>query len=395
MAGRPRRNAKVRIKRFPKRTRPDGRIYTCLIWTVPGSGTRTTEPCPPDGYVTPEEAETARMRKEAALLLGVRLSDGTAKPWNVGAIIAEYVSDLGQRVSADSVYLRAETMRLANVEDHIGTVAIDRVTAKKLQHYAMDRARELTRNGETTRSSSIREEIAALRRAWGCTRDLGHPVGDPCDVPDLSALPDDARPERRMTRPEVERLIAAARRDETPGLDSLLAVMAWSGRRPVAIFGLTRADCIRVIDDTLPRRDRLAYFSRDKGGRSRGWAPLAEPAYQALRAWLEESPWSDGFVWRRTHGQPWTSEDLNRPFHRCRARAKLDDVQPYDLRRFACTQILATLRSAKLAMPYTGHRTVASLYRYVYAEQGVAEDAAERIGMERAPLRLVEGVGDE
>lgn len=186
--------------------------------------------------------------------------------------------------------------------------------------------------------------------------------------------------------------------DDRPslGLVTLLQVLAWSGRRPIAVFGVRRRDCERIVDQELDRKDRLMYWERDKGGVNRGWGPVAEPALEALVARCAEVHDPDALLWTTPTGLEWTPERISRIFARCVQRAGLRDVEPYDLRRFAVTQILNACRGQfKVAQVYTGHKTVQSLLRYAYAPQGAAEDLAGRIGWTREPLQLVHGVEDE
>jgi integrase len=350
-----------------------------------------------DGYVSEEEAELERRRKEASFLPGVQI-EGTSTPWTVDVVCAEYLADVAIRTS--SAYHRSETSRLANLGVHLGPMLAERVTSKRLQHYAAARAREATRlhdrdggpgEMQLTRRSSIREEIAAWRRAVKCVRDLGRIDFGPPDMPDLSALPEDSRPARRLTEADVAALIAAASYEEEPrtctpgaaGLPELVTALAWTGRRPVAIFAIRRKHCVRLLDPKLPRRARLLWWDADKGGRERGWGPLTEPAYEAIVRRLEtmEDQDPDALLWRTPTGLAYDSVRISRTFARVVARAGLAEVEPYDLRRYACTRILAAVGNRlKVAIRYTGHRRVETLLRYVYDDVHEAEEAASRIG---------------
>lgn len=173
----------------------------------------------------------------------------------------------------------------------------------------------------------------------------------------------------------------------------LLTVLAWTGRRPVAVFDARRRDCERLLDLGLPRRERLMFWRRDKGGVGRGWGPVAEPAYRALveRCRLVEDP--DALLWARPDGEPWSAERFARPFHMAAAEAGVENAQLYDLRRFACTRLLRVAGGRlPVVRAYTGHKSDRSLLRYIYAEQGVAEDLAQHTGWsDDDGLRLVEG----
>jgi integrase len=375
-----------------------GRAYALLRWRE--NGKRMSRPA---GYCTPEEAQTAADRQAAALLLGVELANGSPRRWTVAAVVDEYLDDLEGRLGEDAEYLTNETNRLVYVKDLLGTIAAEHLTTKRLQNYAHARAREVTRLGTTTKRKSIVEEINSLRRAVACVRALGFPVPEPPPPPNLKALPDDARPARRLTEQEVAAIVTSASvaGGWVEGMGSMIATMAWSGRRPIAIFHARREHCVRVVDDTLPRAQRLMFWERDKGGIGRGWGPLTEPAYLAIRERYEETKHlpPDALLWARYHGDVWDSEALSRPFDRIEEVAGVKDVQPYDLRRFACTHILRALgNDMRAALTYTGHRTIQTLLRYVYAEVEEAESMAEGIGWtpesettRAGELRVVEG----
>lgn len=79
---------------------------------------------------------------------------------------------------------------------------------------------------------------------------------------------------------------------------------------------------------------------------------------------------------------------MARTFRSIARRAGVEDVQPYDLRRFAVTRILAAVGGqVAVAQRFTGHRTVASLLRYAYAPQEEAEAVAPAIGWSLPKLR--------
>ena len=59
----------------------------------------------------------------------------------------------------------------------------------------------------------------------------------------------------------------------------------------------------------------------------------------------------------------------------CVKRANLDDVKPYDLRKFAATRIYKATGSIPVTMQFTGHRNPNTLLQhYVFAERDAAEN---------------------
>lgn len=190
----------------------------------------------------------------------------------------------------------------------------------------------------------------------------------------------------------MRQLVAAA----PPEHAELLVVLAWSGRRPKAIFHLRVQDCARLIDMTLPRAQRLAYRRADKGGEGRGWGPVAEPAYRVILDRLDElgdAP-GDAVLWTAPRGGPLVSTTWPKTFNRIAAAAGVDDVRTYDLRKHARAQALRHLGNHE-AILYSGHKTVDVFVRnYAYALEGNAEEAAAWIGWTPGALRVVEDTRD-
>lgn len=356
--------------------------YAKLRYTDPSTGKRTTKPL---DYVTPEQAEQARGDLEAALRLGQDWSP-SSDVVRVADVLELYIADIEAR---EVGYAQAELWRCVVLGKHLGNKVADSVTSATLSRYIAARRREPTRYGTPPKRATIRYEIRALRAAYRLAREERLIDCLPPALPRGKQLPNDGRPHRRLTEAEVRRLIAAAHHDYdggrriTEGAGWLVQALAWSGRRPVAVLALEVRHCERLLGD-LPRSEQLVYFERDKGGVARGWGVVTEPAREALIARCEEV--GSGRLW-----QIQDSGALSRWFRkRLVAAAALDDVQPYDLRRFAVTQILRQCGGqARVAMKYTGHKNVSTLLRYAFAAKGEAELLAPQIGWSPEPLRLV------
>lgn len=159
MAGKPRKHPKVRVKWLPRHD--DGLQYAILVWSLPGQSKEKTQMI---GYSTPENAENARKDQEAALRLGVKLSTDGGKAWNVDDAIKGYLADLEARTAAK--YTKNETHRLIAPSVHLGTVALERLTTRRLEAFAAARHRE------GVKRNTVTEEIAAVRRAFQCAIDL-------------------------------------------------------------------------------------------------------------------------------------------------------------------------------------------------------------------------------
>lgn len=384
MAGKPRKYPKVRINWVASRgTDEDGNRYARLVWTPPGSGKEEYKTL---GFVTAEVAEEFRETRQSALRVGVADPNDLSESWPISAVVTAYLDSLAERTNER--YVTIETHRLGHVSVILGRIAVDRLNVRNVEKYAW------TRHKEGARRNTITEEIAAMRRAIRTCKDEGKIAADPPPPTALKGVPQDARPDRRLTDAEVSRLIVTAGSSQCPGYSTLMQMHAWSGRRPIAVFGIRVRDCGRIVAPGLKRRDRLMYYDQDKGGRSLGWGPLTEPALEAVRARLAElGPFvhADQLLWPNLAGRMWNTRQFWASFQTVAERAEIADVQPYDLRRFACTRIVGQTRTLAIAIRYTGHESIQTLLRYVYDEVNEAEEVAGRIGW--APR--LELVGDD
>lgn len=434
-----------------------GRWYWRIRGPDPVTGQRTTIET---GRWTAAEAEDRRQRHEAAATLGLSLPSAKESVWSVSELVSAYLEEMTERLGVDHEYLADEGKRLAYVELHLGADPIDTLTQQRLEQYVAARRRDPTRTGRPTARVSLTEEVFALLRAFRTMRDLKKISVAPPPMPLMKSVPDDSRPQRRLTKSEVAALIRSAEAEEevhgwvpeegskcraifdriaaSPGVEkrafyreigggrmrdlasvlknqgkiverdgrlylaepppprgygSLFTTLAWTGRRPVAVFAARVEDCARLLDESMPRHERLMFWRADKGGVGRGWGPVPEPAYHALRERAQQlAGQPDALLWLSPQGLPWTPVRLATKLYRIAERAKVAGVQTYDLRRYAITTILAEVRGqTAVARKYTGHKSDRALLRYIFAPEGEAEAAAARIGWGPAELREVEG----
>lgn len=406
----------VRIEWFPDRTQ-EGLTYAAIRWTDPDPKASPKRRKESLGYVTGAQAEDLRAAKEAALRLG--LAPPSSSDSSTGYSVADLLVDYCGAVEV-SPTTTAHKDRVADdcasLGRHLGRVQVAELTAHHVGRYLALRSRErgvkvrqrkhetddaYQRRAEAARTSptgkpisstTIKAEIATLRRAMKWARDGGKTTAHPVPMPHRKALPKDRRPARRLTEAEVARIIAAAREHER----TLLTVLAWSGRRPKAIFAARVKDAVRLLDERLPRKDRLMYWRTDKGEEATGWGPVTGPAYEAIRErareLLAEGAAPKALLWSSPSETAWKPSTWPKRFAKIAATSGVEDVTTYDLRKHACAQLLHRLGSARDAIRYSGHLTVAVfLDTYAYAMEGSAEDMAERITWTPAPLTALAG----
>lgn len=384
--------------------RHDGaKRYAVLRWTE--NGQRRSETL---GYVSPREAEERRADREAALRLGVSLPNSVARgPTTVDDLCANYLEVLEEGSGRGSErYRRHELLHCKRIGAHLGTRPADALTIADVRRLVQRaqaeepeassgvRSRDRNRLRGLRKKSSVVDMLGCLGRVYreGQLVKLCTIEAPPFQAGDLA---DDDRPSRRITEAEVAALAAAATA-RSPTLGRLVRFLAWCPRRPVAIFGLRRRDCARVLDPDVARDDVLLYFARDKGGKRRGWSPITEPALEALREHLAASEGGpEDLVWPSPRGRPYDTSLLAAAFRRAAEEAKLRDVVPYDLRKFGASRVYrAANGNLKVVMEFTGHADIQQLVTvYVHAEQGEAEALAGRVQWTPAPLRLVKDEG--
>jgi hypothetical protein len=388
--------------------------YATIRWTLDGK--RDWENL---GYVTEKEAEKRRGDKEAELRLG--LSPQNSKPVGprvVSDLIDEYLRVIEADRRGTAKHRRREFMFADRIDEHLGHIVANRLTESHVRKLVADAlAEEPSPPAEPGargrkglgKKSSILDLIGCLRRIYKAGRDAGLCDIEPPRLP-RGAIPDDARPARRLTESEVTALVQGARQIISLSatwparLARLLLFTAWTPRRPVAILDIRREDCERVLEwaaqqadprkkRTMRRRDVKLYVRRDKAGRGLGWCPLTEPALAVLIEQLAtmEDVTPEARVWTSSTGGALTAQLLNDPFERAVAAAGLKDVTLYDLRKFGASTIYHWCKDYEVTAEYTGHEDIATLIdRYITAPEGAADELAARITWRPEPLRAVE-----
>lgn len=357
--------------------RKKGGTYYRLRFTPLGAATETIEAL---GYIPLAEAQDARERRQAELLLGVSPSSSRPAWPTVADVLTQYGDDLVRRVGEDMPYVANVVNRTAPLIRHLGAVFANRITETMLTSYAHDRAKEPggRRGNRLPKRSVITDELKLLRRAvrWYGER---HPIHlQVPTIPALKGIRPDARPKRRLSLAELGRIIGALEARGAEAEARLVEFMAWCPRRPVAILHLTRADCARVLVSPEAHEEGDIWISTDKGDVGLGWSPLLPRAREVLREHLRLTlgPGSAP-VFTRADATAWTNQSLRGLLVRACERAGVDQTQPYDLRRFGVTRALrACGGDPEATMAFTGHTSAATVLRYAYADRDVVRAAA-------------------
>lgn len=371
----PSRPRKVWVKWLRKKGRDStGRQYLVLR-VQEADGTTHDEG---RGWATPDEADEIRSRR----LLGLLPTGSATRSATVADVLGEYMADLRKRRGeADDKYGDDEDGRCKHLGQHLGRVEVAALSTSHLRRYLGARRQELTKiTKRPPARNSLFEELRTLKAAIKLGRDYGmHSAQDPA-LPQRHELPDDARPARSLTQDEVAAIIDATYRLGGDRMGSMFAVHAWSGRRPVAVHDVH-------VEDAAQLPDRM-FWRQDKAGIGRGWGPLAKPAREHLEAYARGR---EGRLWLNGYDLPFTPELLDAKWcKRIAKAAKVEPFQLYDLRRFACTQIVAQTPTLAVAQLYTGHKLKQTLLRYVTSTEDQAAEYADRIGWDAEPLRLVD-----
>lgn len=362
---------KVLIKWRPERVDAQGRAYLVLRVTWPDGVTKDKG----IGFRTPEEADRERSR----VLLGLDDERPNSVDATVADVLAHYVADIEQR-RPDSEYARHADIKAGHLGRHLGRLLVGAVTTARLRAYLNARHGEPSRFDRPPSRAWLFSELKLLRAAYRLSKGEGRIAADPPDLPARKTLANDARPQRRLTDEEVGALAAAGYdwqgRADPEVLGALVSVLAWSGRRPIAVWGLRYRDCTRLSE-------RLVYWVQDKGGEGRGWSPISTGARAALERLLERRPGVGArLVFSNTWDEPFTTATWgNSWMPKLQAAAGVDDVTAYDLRRHACTAIVQACKgNLRTAMEFTGHTEPSTLLRYLYAPRDAALDVADEIG---------------
>lgn len=356
----------VSIKWLPRKK--EGLQYAVLRWRSEGERSQETL-----GFVTPAQAEQSRRERIAKLTLKLDSPASTVVAYTVDDLVVSYLGAIERDQRGSELYRRHELLHCTKIGRHLGGRVADDLTSADLRQFVHDLKNAVPPEGErgVKRKRSFTSVLGAFHRVMK----HGHEQGlNKRLLPPLprNTLPYDARPPRQLTEDEVRRLIAGATAIR-PAFGRLLQFLAWCPRRPVAVFAIARKHCERVSLDPSQ-----VYIERDKGGIGRGWCPLTPPAQQALVEQLANE-WAepDVPVWTAPMGGPWNASSLTSAMRPLLRDVELDDVHPYDLRKFGASTIYRLTGSLHVTAKFTGHGDVRTLLTHYVSEQaGAVERAA-------------------
>ena len=326
----------------------------------------------------------------------------------MGEIVAIYIAHCDLATEITDATRRKYQIQAANVIRLLAPIRASLVDEVDLDTYfkrRIEEEREVATRGKGSRKlgkpsrMTARNELELLRRAlvWAKKRGLLPPTYLVPPAISLKRAKKGNRKARRLTESEVAAIIRAggySRAARLQGLPELLTCYGWSGRRGEALFNLRRSHAMRLLDETLPRAQRIVFWEKDKTEEAEGWAPVTEPAYAAIRRRLAEMPDRDpgALLWRTTHGRRWVAETFATRFRKIRAASEVDNVKAYDLRKHACAQLLAQTLNPHVCIEYTGHADPDLFLRtYSYALPGAASSKAAEVTWTGAHLRALDG----
>ena len=277
----------------------------------------------------------------------------------VSEILDAYLADRQGRVEAYAALHYA----CLSLKRHLGDLHANHITRERTRRYAAQRRKDGKKVGNPPRpapisNGTIIRELVTLRAAL---RQAGHhDAALRVETPQAPAPRD-----RWLTRPEAEKLLAAAKSHHV-WVFILLAL--YTGARTGAILTLTW----RQVDLTRGLID----YGAGHGNKRRGATPIPGPLLAALR---EARPAATQDRVIEARGRPVSS--IKKGVMAAARRAKLTGVTPHVLRH-TCATWLAI-----------GGRPMSEIARYLSISEGVAERVYAKHSPDylQSSVRVLEG----
>jgi integrase len=181
---------------------------------------------------------------------------------------------------------------------------------------------------------------------------------------------------RRLTEPEVERLLAAAKR-RAPHLVPMIVFMLYTGART--------GEAARCTWEQIDLGRKTVLFTTRKGGKTRR---RIVPLHPKALAVLLSLPHREGRVFRRRDGQPWTIgtngnfPGLHKTLRQVINAAGIEDFRPYDMRHTFATNVLDAGNDIRDVQELLGHTSLVMTQRYTHVRHRL-HDVVARLKMVR------------
>lgn len=304
-----------------------------------------------------------------------------------------------------------EKIHLAHLERLIGAATrLADITAKTLQSYVDERAREAGRNGQPLRAGTIKKEIGTFSAVWNGFAAAEGVADGPAPTGRLAYGKERARPpfqtreqiERRIARgrlaqadqadlwgslfltlPEVEGVLDFVRDRKGPGyVYPMFAFAAHTGTRRSEVMR-SRVDDFDLAAGTVVIRERKAETDKEETYRT---VPLTPRLTEAMKGWLARHPGGEHTVCARG-GRPitrqWAAELLWTVF-----RGSRWAVLPgwHCFRHSFISNCVARGVDQRLIDHWVGHTTDAMRKRYSHLVPAVSHAALLSVFGTAAPV---------
>jgi integrase len=167
----------------------------------------------------------------------------------------------------------------------------------------------------------------------------------------------DLRTREYLTEAEVERLMAAARKNRWDHRDATIILVAYR-------HGLRASELVDLRWDQVEFRTSSLHVRRVKQG-SPSTHPILGDELRALRRLQREQAPKSAFVFTSERGSPFTTAGFARMVERAGAAAKLGFKAHPHMLRHACGYALANRgHDTRAVQAYLGHRNIQHTVRY-------------------------------
>lgn len=344
------------------------------------SGTKRTITIGRVGEMTLEQA------RERARRLRVEVSDGedpalerTAQrgAGTVQALADRYLVEHAERKKKDSSVEEDRRNLRLHILPALGQkplLAVSRMDIQRLQHELCEKPTC------ANRVVALLSKMFNLAGKWGLV-----PEGqNPCRH--IEHYPEQRR-ERFLSPEELKRLgqvLSDLEVEELEDPNVLLAI------RLLVLTGCRLSEILKLGWSEVRLEKSQLWLEDSKTGRKAVWLPPQAVALLGMHSRLDGSP----FVIRG--GRPGSHlVNLQKPWRRIRAQARLDEVRLHDLRHTFASIAASKGLSLPIIGALLGHRNTATTARYAHLANDAARQAANTTGLAIAESFLIESNATE